>query len=223
MRRFFALFVATACCAHNGTFNETNSVYNETNSTLNATTASNQTVNNTNLSFVNVTFLAEFTIDNATYDTVCNNADFYVNLVCDCLRTSNPDFSYTCVAEAINGIPCINGNCSCTQTQSRRRLLAMASMATVVVARSKVPVPPDANARKIDNSPPGVSNITTSNIGTRAGPSEVIIGSVVGGIAGFICLAVLFYYLYRKCKRDPRGEFSRVGGPKQVKNNTVKP
>jgi hypothetical protein len=222
MLRGFALLFASACCAH--AFNETNSTYNETNSTNNETSTSNETVyNNTNLSFVNVTFLAEFNIENATYDTVCNNADFYVNLVCDCLRTSNPEFSYKCVADAINGIPCINGNCSCTQTQSRRLLRAMSSMASVVVAQSKGPVKPDADARRIENSPPGVSNITTSNIGTAEGPSGVIIGSVVGGVVGFICLVILFYYLYSKCKRDPRGTFSRVEDPNKIKHTITKP
>ncbi len=199
MRWPLILLFANCVVGHNVTFNETSAPFNETNSTYNLTT---------------VVFFADFTIDNTTYETACANFSFYVNLICDCLRTSNPEFAYTCMAESIDDIPCIYGNCTCIQTQSRRLMMGSVassrssakgtSMTTRNVAKG---VSVDTSkATQVQNPPPGTSDFSTRSADTPADNTGVVVGSSVGGGVAFLGIVGCCLYRRRsKYKKGPEG------------------
>ena len=187
--RWILILLSASVCAGNFTFNETTASFND-----NITT------------FV---FLADFTVNNASYESVCANYSYYVDLICDCLKTSNPEFTYTCVAETIDDVPCIAGNCTCIRKQSRR-LMAFTMSSGIRITIKNSAVGQSANlekARHIDNTPPGTSDYSTRDVKPPDNVG-VIVGSTIGGVFGIITIVCCVRHYCRK-----HGKYTRVSNP----------
>ena len=176
MRLILILLCATFCKC-NFTFNETTAPFN-----ANITT---------------VAFFTDFTVSNESYASVCENYSHYVDLICDCLRTSNPEYTYTCAAESIDDIPCVDGNCKCIQKQNRRLLFATMSVGARMTVKSSASGRSATleKASQIANTPPGTSDYSTrdANIPDNVG---IIAGSTIGGVVGVIMMACCIYRLW---------------------------
>jgi len=72
------------------------------------------------------------------YAEVCKNTSSYVNEFCDGLRLSNPNDTFACLADALNGMDCPAGVCACA---NRRRLLQESCNLTMRVTHTMQTTP----------------------------------------------------------------------------------
>ena len=109
---------ATTTNPHSTAARTSTSLHNITHS-LTSTTVPPTPPQYTDVTITQSVIIASVTISKP-YAEVCKNTSPYVNEFCDGLRLSNPNDTFACLAEALNGMDCPEGVCACA---NRRRLL----------------------------------------------------------------------------------------------------
>ena len=86
-------------------------------------------------------FIASVTIARS-YTEVCVNTSYYVNGICQGLRETNPDDTFACQAQSLDGQECVGGVCICVD-----RLLRDSCNLTMLVDHALSVEPKVANFR----------------------------------------------------------------------------
>ena len=123
------------------------------------------------------------------YTEVCANTSIYVNGVCDGLRLSNPNDTFACLADALNGVDCPDGVCTCALRS--RRLLQDSCNLTTRVTHTMHAIP------LVTHMPPWVVEIMVVTIPAAEFPLMALILLVVVLLVAAAVIVIL-------CRPAPR-------------------
>ncbi len=122
-----------------------------------------------------------------TYTEVCSNTSYYVDGICQGLHETNPDDTFACRAQSLNGQDCLNGVCTCVN--NKRRLLQDSCNLTMHVEHTLQTEPKVAKFR------PWVQEIVIVVV-EQPSDNLVLLIAIAGVV--IVCTCVIVYAIMRR-------------------------
>ena len=120
--------------------------------------------------------LSGYSLVRATRKDACLNASHFTNLTCSCLRASNPDYSYECVATSVQKTNYPDPSCETAYESNPTHIAAVDMNIETNATTAECKVPP--------------AELKSFVLNVQSSEGVAIIGGVFGGLGGIILICV---------------------------------
>jgi len=120
--------------------------------------------------------LSGYSLVRATRKDACLNASHFTNLTCNCLRASNPDYSYECAATSVQNTNYPDPSCETSYENNPTHIAAVDMNIETNATTAECKVPP--------------AELKSFVLNVQSSEGVAIIGGVFGGLGGIILMCV---------------------------------